>query len=279
MTIGIKLLKGTAILFVCLLVLTIWEESCEPGAHTPPAAERVDISEIIEKQEWTSPEYETLTEQTGLAEVALTALDRQGRRQELFMLQEQYFSPVTIRCEPNSIISKEEFIVDEAGHSAGGMNIPYVEDGDILITFCSHAFGWRNGHAGLVVDAKEGLVLEAQVLGTPSVLSSLRRWERYPSFLVLRLADADEETRAAVAKYAKETLLGVPYHLTAGIGEAAGFRKDPEEGALAGTQCAHLIWYAYRQFGYDLDSDGGWIVTPRDVADSDALIVVQKYGM
>ena len=47
----------------------------------------------------------------------------------------------------------------------------------------------------------------------------------------------------------------------------------------AGTQSAHMIWSCYRALGYDLDSDGGRLVTPRDLLDSPLLEVVQIYGI
>jgi hypothetical protein len=39
-----------------------------------------------------------------------------------------------------------------------------------------------------------------------------------------------------------------------------------------------VVWYPYERYGYDLDSDGFWLVTPKDIANSDLLEVVQVYG-
>jgi len=44
------------------------------------------------------------------------------------------------------------------------------------------------------------------------------------------------------------------------------------------THCAHLVWRAFKQFGIDLDSNGGKIVKPQDIANSPHLEVVQIYG-
>ncbi len=151
--------------------------------------------------------------------------------------------------------------------------MPVLEDGDILITFNSHFLGWRNGHAAIVTDAEAGLVLEALALGKDSAVLSLKGWRDCPSFAVLRLAGVSAEQRKMVAKYAEEVLSGVPYRLTAGMWESI------ETMRLSGTHCAHLVWYAYKQFGYDLDSDGGILVTPRDLYDSPLLELVQVYGM
>lgn len=287
-SIAYRVLLLLAACFCCILFLIIWTDSCEASAHRDPTAVRVNIESILDKEEWSLQDYELLTAQTGLACEVLEVLSEQGRREELIRLQEEYFRPVNFRCEPNSIISKEEYVADEQGLPVKGMTIPYVEEGDILITFCSHAFGWRNGHVGLVVDAEKRLVLEAQVLGTPTVVTSLDHWESYPSFMVFRLEDAEREERAAIAAYAMEYLVDVPYRLTAGIlggrmpgGGAAqkGELVQTTQESLSGTQCAHMVWYAYRQFGYDLDSDGGLIVTPRDLAESRNLKIIQKYGV
>ena len=67
----------------------------------------------------------------------------------------------------------------------------------------------------------------------------------------------------------------IPYDLTAGIFGPKSADKDKKKG----THCSHLIWQAYRYYGYDLDSDGGLIVTPKDIANSPALEVVQVYGV
>lgn len=281
-------------LTVCLAGLWIWTRASEGTAHGMPQVARISIEEILKKEDWDGGDYQILGEQTGLSREALVFMEEQGRRRELAVLQEFYFATVEVACVPNSIISKTEYVVDGRGMPARATRIPYVEEGDVLITCCSHVFGWRNGHAAMVVDADRRLVLEAQVLGSPSVITSLNVWEEYPSFLVLRLQGADKEERAAIAEYARNYLTGVSYHVTAGIWErllsrgAVSGQQQESCGSLSlgdggnipgGTHCSHLVWYAYYQFGYDLDSDGGIIVTPRDIAGSEKLKIIQKYGV
>jgi uncharacterized protein YycO len=70
-------------------------------------------------------------------------------------------------------------------------------------------------------------------------------------------------------------LNNIPYDLVTGIFNS----KFKEPGEIDGTQCAHLVWEAFKLYGYDLDSDGGGLVTPNDIANSPLLEVVQVYGV
>ena len=270
----------------CFLVLMIWERSCEKEAHKMPTEEWQSLDGVLHRQEklqeekaaWDKVVQEKLTQedvlllekQTGLCEKTVRELCQQNRMEELYDLQKAYFGEIKIACSRTTILTCEERIVDEQGKTTGGMKIPVVEDGDILITNCSHFLGWRNGHAAIVVDAENRQILEARAIGQPSVTGSLDTWETYPSFLILRLKGAEEEFRRRIAEYAKENLIGIPYRLTAGLWG--------ERSVLEGTQCAHLVWSAYRQFGIVLNRNSLGIVTPGSLADSEHLIVVQQYG-
>lgn len=115
------------------------------------------------------------------------------------------------------------------------------------------------------------------MLGTNTKLCSMQKWEELPSFQVLRLKESNHRNELEnicfswlVADYAMKNLVDIPYSLTAGM--------NPNEITIKKTHCAHLIWYAYKQFGIDLDSDGGIIVTPEDIRKSPYLEVVQSYG-
>lgn len=170
-------------------------------------------------------------------------------------------------CSPLSIVVREEQLAE------GKLNdLPPLEDGDILLTDCAHSFGWRHGHAGLVVDAAKGVTVEAVTCHSPSALQPAQRWRSYPTFTVLRLKNAGPNLRRAAAQYAADHLVGVDYSLVSGLfGE-----KAPRE--LTGGQCAYLVWYAYRSLGYDLDGDGGRLVTVDDLLHSPLLEVAYRVG-
>lgn len=286
---------------VAALFLYTWTYECERQAHVGPDYLRKDLTEALQIIERTAQAVngqadagrgmreaaagQLIFQQTGLSPWTAFLLISQGRAEAVLAAQEKFFREASVSCEPNTIISREERLVDSEGNMTKGMPIWGVEDGDILITFCSHTFGWRNGHAAIVIDAEKRLTLEAQVMGSPSQILPLDRWEYYPSFAVLRIRDVDADTRRAIAAYAAESLADIPYRLTAGLGDMG--RKSlkqelPETGESlqpSGTQCAHLVWYAYERFGFNLDSDGGRIVTPRDLYDSPLLETIQIYGL
>lgn len=251
-----------------LLLSAIWTGIAEQAAHVTPGGPKQDISQVLSKEELTDEDYRLLLEQTGLGQAAVDEMRAEGKTEEILAVQECFFRAVTIECTANTLISREERLGTEWGKA----RIPYVENGDILITFGCHVFGWRNGHAAIVVDAANRRTLEARVLGSNSQVMSMEHWESYPSFAVLRLKNASKEQREAVALWAVQHLSDIPYRLQAGI-------LSQETQSVTGTQCAHLVWTAYKQFGYDLDSDGGLVVTPKDLYESPELEIIQIYGL
>lgn len=237
-------------------------------AYSAPTAERCDLDGIVRKSSYndlTEEDYEFIYSQTGLGKPAVRSLDS---LEKLYDYQESYFAEVDFKCKANSPVSYEERVQNSK------ILLAPLEDGDILVTNASHVFSWRNGHAAIVTSAKEGKTLEAVVIGTNSKPQNVSKWTSYPNFAVLRLKGADRETRAKIASAAVEYLDDVPYNVFIGIYPM----KYSNIAAVKGTQCAHLVWLAYAAYGYDIDSDGGLIVTPKDIAESDLFEVVQTFG-
>ena len=285
------LLAMTSILF-----LYNWINDAIGKAHVMPKAERFALQQLAGEIIDTPEEIHLLAEQTGLNEKVIMKMLWENRGEELAEIQEIYYAPISIEELQTTPLTISEWLSEECEQDIGGMPLVDVQDGDILVTKNSRFLGWRNGHAGLVVDAEKGLVLEALTLGSPTKLCNIKRWEKYPSFQVLRLSEnvtdtagllfqepeqwlrggaQDKNLPSQVAAYAKENLIGISYNLLADILKS---NKADELAIPTGTHCAHLIWYAYKQFGIDLDSDGGLIVTPSDIANSPYLEVVQSYG-
>lgn len=257
------------------ILLYLWTTGAEKKAHYTPDYPMENLEQYLEKEELSKEEYMLLLRQTGLGKAAVDELRKSGSSERIKELQKDFFGDVEVCCEANTIISREELL--DCMPQENVAEIPVVEEGDILITFNCHVLGWRVGHAGIVVDAKNRLTLEARVLGSDSAVLSLEHWRSYPSFAVLRLRGVSREERQKIAEYARTHLEALPYQLTAGILPLTV--KSEGQEIIPGTQCAHLVWYAYKQYGYELDSDGGSIVTPKDLFDSPLLEVVQIYGM
>jgi len=180
-----------------------------------------------------------------------------------------------VRCE--SIfgwITREDRMITDGEEYAQGPDFTDLQPGDILLTLSTHSLGWRHGHVGLVID--ENTTLESALIGTDSSYADPQNWRKYSNYCVLRVKGVSSEQQQAVVKYACENLYGVPYHLSAGFLK----EKAPSSDSSGfGLQCAYLVWYAWYQLGYDLDSDGGRLVTASDLLASDLLEVVQVYGM
>lgn len=276
-----KAIRAVMIIAVIIIFVTggllFSEASSEPNAHITPDYAAINIVPILSKTQLTDTDYNTLFLQTGLGKPAIDDLrsDSIDPVNEVLDFQRDFFREIDFECEKNSLISKEESIVDENGGYMNGTELAPLHNGYILITKSSHVSGWRNGHAAIIVDAEEGYALESAVLGTNSVVQQTQRWQNYPNFMIFRIKDTSEEVMDEIAQAALENLNNVPYDLTVGILSP----KFEAAGEITGTHCSHLVWEAFMMFGFDLDSDSGTIVTPKDIANSPLLEVVQVYGV
>ncbi len=265
------------LILVAFLTLTVATALTEGETHISPNYPKIDINPILVQNELSDTDYKVLFYQTGLGRASIDELRERyhDSRRRIFHFQENFFRKIRIICERNSIISREESVVDEEGNLINGTQLAPLHNGDIIITKASHTYGWRQGHSGIVIDEKQGKTLEAVVVGTDSTVQDIDKWTNYPNFIVLRLKNAPRDLTESIAQKAIDCLTGIPYRISAGIFN----RKFSDQEKLSGTQCSHLIWQAYRYYDIDLDSDGGLIVTPKDIANSNELEVVQAYGV
>ncbi|MCQ4638261.1 hypothetical protein NE619_16120 [Anaerovorax odorimutans] len=244
----------------------------EGGAAEGPAVEMVSLNKILEKKTLNQEDYRLIFQQTGLGAPAVESLKNAHgyRRKKIEAFQAANFSQRHIVCTNAGISIRQDRCLP-----GNGTKVPLapVEDGDILVSFSSHSLGWRHGHAGIVTDAQKGICLEALTLGCESELKDLDHWRNYSNFAVLRLKGADARKRKAIASYAGQNLQNIPYSLLSGIFK----EEEPESDCCSSAQCAYLIWYAFAHFGYDLDADGGRIVTVADLARSPSLEIVQCF--
>lgn len=243
-----------------------------------PDYPREDLGPILLQHRLENEDYRILFLQTGLGRSAVDRLLDAGAAgvARILETQEAFFRPPKVVCEPLfGPFVKEDHLETPDGERAWGPPISDLRPGDILLTYSTHSLGWRHGHAGLVVDtARGGSTLEAVLVGTDSAVADAGHWRDYSNYVVLRLREMTPELQKDLADYALEHLDGVPYRLTSGL---SGL-KEPGDGAF-GVQCSYLVWYAFQHFGYDLDSDGGRLVTVNDLARSPLLEPIQLYGL
>lgn len=215
-------------------------------------------------------DYETFFKQTGLGKAAVDKLISEDDFDTILEIQELFFAEPQVECTPMlGWFTREDRLGDTDSPPFADL-----QPGDILITLSTHSGGWRHGHAGIVID--EYTVLECQRLGTKSSYQGIYYWGNYSNYAVLRLKDITPELQTEIVNYCEENLKGVPYNLFSGIfGDKA---PDPESENF-GLYCSNLIWYALNHFGFDVDSDGGKIVSSYDILHSDEFEIVQIYGM
>lgn len=284
---GAKKLYRALAVFLGILVFTgaliisllIADAVCEKSGRTTPSYERVDISELLDKSEdWTEEEIRLLYRQTGLGKAALlemkkTHLYENGvyipLSEQILPFQDALFYEGEIIHEKVADVSKRDIMKNFRAPVA-----PVMKAGDVFVNSSTHTLGFRNGHAALVLD-EYGTVLESFEYGRDSsVTANGHRWFAQSSnFILLRLKDADKNTRAGIASEARKNLLGIPYSIAVGV-----FSKKYQGERSATTHCSHLVWQAYMNAGYDIDSNGGIVVTPRDIARSPLFEVIQVYG-
>lgn len=238
--------------------------------------------QIAEGLDGESP-YGLLLRQTGLGAASVDALLAQTPDafiEELEKAQQDFFRPIDYVCRKITAITGEEKNIDEEGRQISGFQILQMKTGDVFLSFSTHSLGWRHGHSALILNGETGRTLEAVVLGKDSEAQGAEKWRKYPTFVQLRLSEealeiiglSREGAENKLASIGKEKLTGIPYGLLTGI-------PIKYEEMIQKTQCAHLVWYAFKELGLDIDGDGGWLVTPKDIWESPYFEIVQIYGM
>ncbi len=248
--------------FLCLLVYFLQHTWVHKEGNYVSGEEKV----ILTKE----TDYETFFLQTGLGKEAIDKLLKEDKWKEIQSVQQAFLEEDQVEC-----ISVLGWFTrsDRVDYSQSAPLVD-LQPGDVLVSFSTHSIGWRHGHAGLVLDDER--VLECTSWGKDSRIVKSKHWRKYSNYAVLRVKNSSKKEREQVASYAEKTLQGIPYHLSSGF---VGDKAPSPEQVYFGLQCAYLVWYAWQEYGYDLDSDGGRLVTAKDLFCSELLEVVQIYGM
>ena len=271
-----KLIITSVVLLMLFVIIAVMDAIIEPEGYFHPDYDRKDISSILEKKNFTEDDYKELFYQTGLGKTAVDEImNGQNGADKILGYQENFFKNSNILCEPIGIITSQESIVNSEGKPMYGFDLAPYKNGYVLITKATHSLGWRHGHAAIITDAENKETLEAVILGSNTRFQNINKWRVYPSLIMLKLKDTSQETLNVIAEFAKNNLYDIPYGLTVGLTS----KKNPDPQNIISTQCSHLAWYPFMQYGYDVDNDGSWLVTPKDIANSNLFEIVQIYGV
>ncbi len=260
--------KKIILILIIAILIALWCVSCANSAYYSPTHKKQDITAVLDKENKTDADYEFLFSQTGLGESSINTLLENGKKEEIYDFQEQYFAP----CEYESEFLFAPIVALEVKQGEA-VKIAPLERGDVLVSLTTHSLGFRHGHAGLVLNGETGKTLEHMVLGELSDYSRASTWGIYPTLAVLRYKDKEIAQRAA--DYAEENLVGIKYNPLAGL-----IKKDKlDEEEISSSHCSHLVWQAFKAVGADIDENGGRIVLPKDFLKCEDFEIVQIYGI
>lgn len=233
--------------------------------HWRPTYEKRDILPLLQAETLTDEEYALLYAQTGLTRLGIDDLRARNELGRILDIQDVYFSNYSVRSSGFAPFTYTEYINGTAVLTA-------LQDGDILVSARMRVSFMRFGHSALVVDGANNIIIEAISPGSVSEVATSATFISSANFMVLR-PKLSKEKKAELVAFAKQKLVGLPYRATTGI-----FTKKYDANTVKASHCSHLVWYAYRKFGVDLDATGGLVVTPRDMARSGNVELVQVYG-
>ncbi len=219
----------------------------------------------------TEKDYDLIFSQTGLGKPAVDGFA--DNPEEIEEYRDYYLANKDYKCVREGVFACHEFITDSEGNAIQNPVFANLQNGDIIITLSIHSLGWRHGHAAIVVDAEKGTTAQAVMIGEKSAFGHIGEWREFPLVAVLRPKNVNTEIIDEVVAFTKEKLIGIDYSLMSGILSGRDENTIPTT-----THCAHYVWYAYKCFGIDIDSNGGRIVTPKEILYSENLEVVQVYG-
>ena len=259
-------------LFISQFIISHINTTCYPDYPMEDLSQIFSSDSIISDQE-----YKILFLQTGLGKPAIDILlaDKEKGGKTILKYQQSYFKPVRIKCNPLCLwFVRTDILIDENEQQVFSPEIITLKPGDILLSFSTHSFGWRHGHAGIVLD--DNRTLECKVIGKKSSLSTVSHWRNYSNYALLRVKNISDFQRNQVVYYTENHLNDIPYRL---LGSMFFHSSNSYKKKGFGVNCSSLIWYAYDSIGIDLNSDGGTFITPKDILDSENIEVIQTYGL
>lgn len=221
-----------------------------------------------DKEDWTDDDYEFIYSQTGLTRAYFDGVTTVNTA-FVMNCQADLFYDAEVEHDSYFAFSSHDYFKGNYFHMVD------LRAGDVIISSSVHTMGWRNGHAAIVIkggSSGSATIAEAVCVGTDSRISTTSWFRQASNFIVLRPKLSADES-AEIAQWAADNMIGIHYSLVTGI-----FNAKDQTDDVQTTQCAHLVWQAYKAFGYDIDSTGGPVVTPRNIANCDLFEVIQVNG-
>ena len=236
-----------------------------------PDYEKIDISALIEKPALSDEEYELLYRQTGLTKLGIDDMRKdEAGRNKIKEIQNCLFENYDVTTRRFGTFTYTEELGAKGKKQFAA--IADLQDGDILVSSSMYVSWWRLGHAALVVDGEHNQILEAIKPGHKSEVGNVDVFFYRANFILLR-PKVDEAIKKKAVAYAKENLIGIKYSLY------TGFFSPKLEAQQSTSNCGHIVWRAYKEYGVDVDSNGGKLVLPKDIFQSKYMQVVQVFGL
>lgn len=270
---GGLILSRKKLISLCFLFLLIgYFYITVKAAYFMPTHEKVDLLPLLMQEQLTEKDYQLIYEQTGIAKPLYEELKTLPNfTEKMLIFQADYLKKKNVKWIYVPPITFEERLTNPSGDFATGFELAPYHNGYILFTKAAHSLGWHHGHAGIVIDEKHGKTLEAISIGKGCKTQNIQKWQYYPTFKMMRLKCASLEEHNQIALYANNTLKNATYHLLSYPYTDMNFTPTK-------TQCALLIWQAFYHFGYDLNTFNNLFITPKDLASSPLLEILQNYG-
>ncbi len=269
LSIKTKVIISLLTILINLYCLFIFENNYNSIYH--PTESKINLTGLLSKRKLSESDYSLLLRQTGLGRPAVDDLltDDNGK-DKILSFQKNYYTRNRMYTEKLNPFTSQETLLLKSQDEIGNNLLAPLKNGDILLTKSTQTLFWRHGHCGIVVDAARGITLESLEPGTISMNQDINKWIYYPTLKVLRLKNADSRVLDQLAQFSGKNLIGKKYNILAS--------KYYKKRIPTSENCSQLIWQAFYNFGYDIDSNKGIIVTPEDIAKSPLLEIVQIKG-
>lgn len=156
------------------------------------------------------------------------------------------------------------YIIRERGSSRVGL------PGDVLVSLDSASLSMIIGHAAIVSHSSDTTIESFKgnysPLGIDGVQYYTNVWHNKKGAFWLRAKRASSSLNTGAVNYASNQV-GKPYNMNF-------FDKERTDSFY----CSQLVWQSWFAVGIDIDSNGGGVVSPSDIVNSDNLYMVERVG-